>query len=256
MATLCNELNDLTKPQTTGKFSVSLAADEAQRMQCYKLRYDVFANELGAEVRGSIPGVDKDRFDDHCQHLMVRDNNSGQLIATTRLLDREGCQQTGMYYSETEFDLGGLINGDDHFVEVGRTCIHPDYRRGAALPMLWQGIARFVVAHKVDHLIGCASISLSYGSAYVNAAMRYVREHHFSAPNKRAYPRIPLQLAENEPLPDDIILPTLLKGYLRQGAIICGEPYWDEDFNVADVFVMLHCEGIASRYVRHFIDRM
>lgn len=255
MASPCSALDDLSKPQSTGRFSVSLAKDEPQRMACYRLRYSVFANELGADVRGSQPGIDKDRFDDHCQHVMVRDNHSGELIATTRLLDRDGHRHTGMYYSQTEFEVGNLLDGEDHFVEVGRTCIHPDYRRGAALPMLWQGIARFVVAREVDYLIGCASISLADGDAFAHAAMNYVRQHHFAPPEQRVYPRIPLRLDSDAPLADNVILPTLLKAYLRQGAIICGEPYFDADFNVADVFVMLDCQGIANRYVRHFIQR-
>jgi len=256
MATPFNEVSQLTKSQQENRFSVFLADSPLQRRQCYKLRYDVFANEMGAEVRGAEPGVDKDRFDDACLHLAVYDNHTNELIATTRLLDDEGRAQTGIYYSETEFDLDNILSDGCRFMEVGRTCIHPDYRRGSALPMLWQGIARLVVENQIDYLIGCASIPLSAGDKYLAALMHHVREKHFAPESLRVRPLVPLRLEQQAPMPDDVIPPTLLKAYLRQGALICGEPYWDAAFGVADVFVLLDCDQISSRYAKHFIERI
>ena len=86
--------------------------------------------------------------------------------------------------------------------------------------------------------------------------MTHIRDKHFSTPECRVRPLIPLRLDPNGPLADDVILPTLLKAYLRQGAVICGEPYWDAAFGVADVFVLLQCDQITNRYVKHFIDRI
>jgi len=132
MATPFNEVSQVKKTRQSNRFSVFLADSPLQRRQCYKLRHDVFANEMGAEVRGTEPGIDKDRFDDACRHLAVYDNHTNELIATTRLLDNQGRRETGMFYSETEFDLGNIVSDGCQFMEVGRTCIHPEYRRGAA----------------------------------------------------------------------------------------------------------------------------
>ena len=253
MATLATDLPPL---QTTAeKFSVFLAQDEAQKLECYRLRYRVFATELGAEVRGAEQGIDKDEFDDHCLHLIVRDNQRDEIIATTRLLTDAGHLHTGSFYSETEFDLSNILNQSHRFLEVGRTCIHPDYRRGSALAMLWQGIARIVIAEKIDYLMGCASIQLADGDRYLHALMRQLRQNHFSPASQRVRPYVPLRLIEQGPMPDNVIMPTLLKGYLRQGAVICGEPYLDAAFGVADVFVLLDCKHVTQRYTRHFLDR-
>lgn len=256
MATPFNEVSQLTKSPQSNRFSVFLADSPLQRRECYKLRYDVFANEMGAEVRGAEPGIDKDRFDDVCRHLAVYDNHTNELVATTRLLDSAGRDATGLFYSETEFDLSNIMSDGCRFMEVGRTCIHPDYRRGAALPMLWQGIARLVVDLNIDYLIGCASIPLSAGDKYIAALMRHIRNKHYAPESLRVRPLIPLRLEQDGNLPDEVIAPTLLKAYLRQGALICGEPYWDAAFGVADVFVLLDCDQISSRYVKHFIERL
>lgn len=256
MAMPASEVRQINDAQRKARFSVYVADTEEQRRQCYKLRYNVFAGELGAEVRGDEPGIDKDRFDDHCQHLAVYDNQSNDIIATTRLLNNAGRTTVGMFYSETEFDLGNIITDKCRFIEVGRTCIHPDYRRGAALPMLWQGIARLVVEQGIDYLIGCASIPLSAGDKYLASLMTHIRDNHYAPASLRVRPLVPLRLESDGPMPDDVIVPTLLKAYLRQGAIICGEPYWDAAFGVADVFVLLECDRITNRYSRHFIDRI
>ena len=256
MATPASVLHQLEQTKPLQRFRVEFAISPAARLQCYQLRYEVFATELGAEVRGTEPGIDKDRFDDHCTHIAVFDNKSNQLVATTRLLDNQGRVATGRFYSETEFDIASILQAGKSYLEIGRTCIHPLYRRGAALPMLWQGIARYVVEHEIDYLFGCASIPLSHGNKYINSVMLHLRDKHFSAPHLRVRPLIPLRLEADLPVADDVILPTLLKAYLRQGAVICGEPYWDAGFGVADVFVLLQSDQISNRYVKHFIDRI
>lgn len=256
MATPVCAINELHQTEQPRRFRVELAATAAMRYQCYRLRYNVFANELGADVRGHIPGIDQDRFDEHCQHIAVFDNKSNSLIATTRLLDNHGRRATGKFYSETEFDLTTILEDGKSYLEVGRTCIHPDYRRGAALPMLWQGISRYVIENQIDYLFGCASIPLSSGDKYINAVMTHLRSRHFSATDRRVRPLIPLRMEADLPLADDAILPPLLKAYLRQGAVICGEPYWDAAFGVADVFVLLQCDQITNRYQKHFLDRI
>ena len=238
------------------KFSVFLAENEATKYACLKLRYDIFANEMGASLPSDRNGLDQDQFDDHSQHLAVFDNHSNEIVATTRLLNNAGSQQTNGFYSETEFDLSNILSKPFQFTEVGRTCIHPDYRCSSALPMLWQGIARYIVENKIDYLFGCASIPFFNGDKYLRSVMHHLRAKHFSSAELRVHPRIPVRIEEIGPHADDAILPTLLKAYLRQGAVICGEPYWDAAFGVADVFVLLNCEQITDKYSNHFISRI
>ena len=252
MATQAYDVLNRIKKQE--KYSVFVANDELTKQLCYKLRYNVFAKEFGADLNSQEVGMDKDRFDDHCQHVVVYDNTTSELVATTRLLDGAGRDKTGMFYSETEFNLDNILNSDANFLEVGRTCIHPAYRRGAVLALLWHGIAGQVVSKNIDYLIGCASMPLSNGDKYITSVMKHIYQHHYAPDSLRAQPLVPLRLCLDAPQPDDVILPTLLKGYVRQGAVICGNPYWDAAFGVADVFVLLESSQITNRYTKHFIN--
>ena len=244
-----------TKSKSSSRrFSVRLAENKAEIEQCLRLRYRVFAQEMGARLSSNDEGIDKDRFDDFCKHLMVFDNETGNVIATTRLLISEDAEKSGLYYSETEFDLEQILSQPGRFLEVGRTCIDSESRKGAVLAILWQGIAEIVIKKNVDYLIGCASISLRDGDTYITSVMHALRNKHFSPNTLKARPLVPLRLEKQ--LADDVLLPPLLKGYLRQGAMICGEPHWDAEFNVADVFVLLPCEQMSQRYQRHFFERV
>ena len=237
------------------RYSVLIAEDEHTKKLCYKLRFDVFAKELGADMSIATNGEDKDRFDEHCQHLVVFDNTTNEIVATTRLLDNKGRDNIGMFYSETEFNIDNILNESINYIEVGRTCIHPAYRRGAVLAMLWRGIAEIVINNKIDYLIGCASIPLNGGDKYISSIMKHIFQHHYAPESLRVQPRIPLRLSDEENQADDAILPTLLKAYVRQGAIICGQPYYDAAFGVADVFILLESSKISCRYSKHFIQR-
>lgn len=246
--------NLAVKQEKESRFTTAVANSKKEVEQCLKLRYEVFADELGAEL-ASVAGVDHDRFDDFSKHLMVIDNSTRKLVATTRLLVDTEIIHTGCFYSETEFEISRIINRSGKFMEVGRTCVRPEYRKGAVLAMLWQGIARIVSMSKINYLIGCASIPLSSGDQYLNSLMHVIRNKHFSEEHERVRPLIPLKITPTA-VSEDVIMPTLLKAYIRQGAVICGEPYLDAGFGVADVFVLLDCNKITSRYRRHFIDRV
>jgi len=253
MATAAYDVVNLIKNQN--KYTVFIAEDEYTKNLCYKLRYNVFAKELGAAIRVKDNSLDKDRFDDYCQHLVVFDNTSNEIIATTRLLDNKGALEAGSFYSETEFNLSNVINSEVRFIEVGRTCIHPAYRRGVVLAVLWRAIADIVTKEKIDYLIGCASIPLSNGDKYISSVMKHIHQHHYAPECLRAYPLIPLRINNDLPIADDVILPILLKAYLKQGALICGQPYWDAEFGVADIFVLLESSKVTHRYSKILSER-
>jgi len=247
-------VKEVTAKRKQPRFNVRLAENHDEIKQCLRLRYRVFAQEMGARLSSNNEGIDKDRFDEFCKHLMVFDNDSGKVIATTRLLLSEDAKKSGYFYSETEFDLDLILSQPGRFMEVGRTCIEPGSRKGSALAILWQGIAEVIVRHKVDYLIGCASISLRDGDDYINSVMHVLRKKYFSPNDQRVRPLVPLR-TQQQTCEEEVVVPTLLKGYLRQGAMICGEPHWDAEFNVADVFVLLACEKISKSYQRHFLNR-
>lgn len=231
---------------------VDMASTDDDIKQCLRLRYRVFSNEMCATL-STQDGLERDQFDEHCEHLVVR-NEAGDVIATTRFMTSQHARSSGRFYSETEFDLGPVLNLQGQFLEIGRTCVDPEYRGRAALPLLWQGVARLCTMHQIDYLIGCASIPLSYGEGYTRGVLERLRLKHYAPAHMHVRPRIPLPKLE-APIAGTVILPPLLRGYLNQGAVICGEPHWDAVFNVADVFVLLDINNLAPRYARHFIKR-
>jgi len=254
MATPSEHLLTLDHPATKRSLTVLLASSKEEIEQCQKLRWNIFAKELRAQLSSPREGYDIDEFDQHCMHLMVMDTKTNKVVATTRLLTNDGARETGRFYSETEFEISSILNMNRSLMEVGRTCVHANYRKGAALAMLWQGLARMAAIYRVDYLIGCASIPLSYGDAYIASLMDLIRTKYHADSSLHVSPRVPL------PKPDiaaanSVILPTLLKAYLRQGAVICGEPHWDLSFNVADVFVLLDIDKLSERYMKHFVAR-
>lgn len=238
------------------QFVVLVAQNELEIRECLKLRYHVFAKELKAELHTNQIGLDVDQFDNHCRHIFVRDNISGEIIATTRVLNNHGADRVGYFYSETEFDLSHIRDNNKQFLEIGRTCIHPDYRGGAILAILWNGLARLAVEENIDYLIGCASISLEQGDRYVHSVLQKLKDS-MSPSDMRVQPLIPLPRREDiGKLDNKVQLPTLLKGYIRMGGLIGGEAHWDAAFNVADVFVMVDTQKLNSRYIKHFINRI
>lgn len=221
------------------------------------LRYEVFAREKGARLEDDSKGLDQDRFDPFCQHLLVKDNDSGQVIASTRLLLGEQADKAGGFYSECEFEMDALYKLPGRSVEVGRTCVDRNYRQGAAIAVLWSGLADFIHHFGIDHLFGCASTGMADGGVLTQAIMNNVRQHAMADETWRVTPKKPLS-----PLPAgaertvSAPLPPLLKAYFRLGARACGEPCYDPDFDCADILVLVDVSTINANYARHFLDRV
>ena len=215
------------------------------------LRYTVFSREFGARLKGAEQGLDIDDYDPYCRHIGVRDLNSGQLVATTRLLDHQAAASLGRFYSEEEFSLHGLCGLAGPVLEIGRTCVDPAYRNGGTIAVLLSELAEVLNEGGYRYLMGCASIPMQDGGLQAQAIMQRLRERHLCNEHLRAEPRQPLPAME---LPGNVIaeMPPLLKAYMRLGAKICGEPCWDPDFQVADVFILLKRDELCPRYARHF----
>ena len=233
--------------------SVGLAISEREILSAQKLRYRIFAEELGARLDPRTPGVDQDIFDPYCEHLVVRNDDTGQIVGTYRILSPSKARAIGNYYSESEFDLTRLQHLRPRMVEIGRSCVHPEHRNGTTIALLWSGIAKYMTDNGYDYLIGCASISMADGGHAAASIYHHLSQEHLSPIEFRVFPRcrLPMEALRQDMKAD---VPPLIKGYLRAGAYICGEPAWDPDFNTADLPILMPLSRISARYSKHFIE--
>jgi len=246
------ELNRQAEHAAQRRLITSLARNEAEVQEAQRLRYKVFAEEMGASLVSANEGTDRDIFDAYCEHLLVRESNDNKVVGTYRILSPDQAQKIGGYYSQTEFDMTRLLHLRDRMVEVGRSCVHRDHRDGATITQLWGGLAHYMQQSNYEYLIGCASISMADGGHVAASLYRKLHRIYAAPAEYRVFPRCPLPLhALNQYL--DAPVPPLLKGYLRLGAHICGEPAWDPDFNTADLFILLPMSRLSSRYAKHFL---
>lgn len=232
---------------------IGLARSHDEILEAQRLRFRVFAEELGARLQTRIPGVDQDYYDAYCDQLIVRDETEGKIIGTYRLLSPEAARRAGSYYSETEFNLDRLRHLRTRTVEVGRACIDAEYRTGGVIALLWSGIIRYMLQNHYEYLIGCASIGMADGG-HAAAGIFSQIEAHMSPLEYRVFPNCPLPL-DRIVANTDAEVPPLIKGYLRTGAYVCGDPAWDPDFNTADLLMLLPLAKINARYSRHFVER-
>jgi len=242
--------------QATRSLAVSFARSPDEIEEALRLRYQVFAEEQGARLPSAALGIDQDEFDPHCKHLIARNTTTGEVVGTYRVLSPERARHLGRYYSDSEFDLGRLAHLRSRMVEVGRSCVHPDYRTGGTIALLWSGLAQHVMEQGHEFLIGCASIGLADGGVQAAHIYNELRDSALSPPEYRVFPRCALPLdPEKLALTRGVrvSMPPLLKGYMRLGAYVCGDPAWDPDFNTADLLLLLPVSNISARYANHFM---
>ena len=239
--------------ETSSKpLTVALAGNIHEVREAQRLRYRVFAEELGAQVPGREQGIDCDIYDAYCQHLLVRDTESNEVVGTYRILSGAQARRIGGFYSDEEFDLTRLNPLRDSTVEVGRSCVHPDYRNGATIAMLWSGLCAYVLQHDYRYLMGCASIAMADGGHSAASIYRRLAETHLSPIEYRVFPRSELDLDAADS-GGETQLPPLVKGYIRVGCYVCGAPAWDPKFNTADLLMLLPLARFNPRYARHFL---
>jgi putative hemolysin len=232
---------------------IRLARTAGEVRAAQHLRYTVFAEELGARLSaGGEQGLDRDRFDAHCDHLIVRAPASNRVVGTYRILPPAGRRRAGGWYCAGEFDVARLEALADHTVEIGRACVDPAYRSGHAISLLWAGLLRYVIQHGCQYVIGCASIGTGDGGHIAASVCRRLLQGHLAPADVRVVPRRAFVLEGWREIPD-APLPSLLKGYLRLGAQVCGDPAWDPDFNSADLLMMLSLAQMNSRYVERLL---
>jgi putative hemolysin len=234
------------------RYSFLVANDSAEVLAAQRLRYQVFAEEMGANLPSPEAGLDIDYFDEFCDHLVVRDDNSGEIVGTYRMLPPNQAIRAGRLYADSEFDLSSIAKLRGSLVETGRSCVHPDHRSGAVVSLVWAGIARYMLLSGHRYLAGCASVPLSDGGSYAAGVWDILRTRHYAPDAQRVVPLDPW-VSDGVERPSRPMLPPLIKGYVRLGAEVCGPPAHDPEFGVADFFVLLDLQKIDERYLKFFL---
>lgn len=240
-------------------FAVRLASGPADLRAAQALRYAVFVEELGGDgpMVDHAARLERDPFDEAAAHLLLIDRaRGGRVVGTYRLMDAVAAQAAGRFYSEAEYDLGPLRSGGRRLLELGRSCLHRDYRGGAAMHVLWTALAEHVARTGAEVLFGVASF---HGTdlAALRQPLSYLHHHHLAPPDLRVAARPPSAAAMNL-LPAANIdrrtallqIPALIKAYLRLGGAV-GQGAWvDRAFNTTDVCLVMDTARLNDRTAR------
>lgn len=250
-----------------GEMEVRLARGAAEIEAAQELRYRVFHDELGAKAlaAGRQDRRDADRFDAACDHLLVIDTAAGGpasagIVGTYRLLRQERAAEAGGFYSNDEFELDTLVARHPglRFLELGRSCVLPEYRSKRTIELLWQGIWAYVNHHGIGVMTGCASFHGTVPAAHAGA-LSFLAQN-CRAEGEWAVPAVASRYFPMDLMPAEIVdaraalaaMPPLIKGYLRLGAKVGDGCVIDHDFGTTDVLIVLPVETISARYVNYY----
>lgn len=236
-------------------FSVSLAATPDDLRAAQALRYEVFIQELGGsgELVDHAAGLERDAFDDHSDHLLLRDDSRDEVVGVYRLMRAEHAATAGRFYSASEYDLGPLLQSGRRLLELGRSCLHRDYRGGMAMYHLWTALADYVAEHGVEVLFGVASF---HGTdiAALGQPLSLLHHRHLAPPALR--PRAvsghfqPMDLIAHDQIDAKaamVQMPALIKAYLRLGGMVGEGAFVDHAFNTTDICLILDTARLSAR---------
>lgn len=246
------------KQTTDPKFRVSIARSAEALKASQKLRYDVFVRELGGggTMVDHAETIEKDQFDPFSDHMLLYDDAIGQVVGVYRLLRMDQSRRVGQFYSETEFDLTPLRQSGRRLLELGRSCLHADYRGGIAMFHLWNGLAEYVKQHEIEIMFGVASF---HGTDIDTLAepLSLLHNRHLAPPNLRVkaqnadYQRMDLidetKLDRRKAM---LQVPALIKAYLRLGGVVGEGAFVDHTFNTTDVCLFVDTAQMSQRQSR------
>ncbi|WP_197373853.1 GNAT family N-acetyltransferase [Mycolicibacterium baixiangningiae] len=248
-------------PRTTDtpRYSLLLSTDPDLITAAQRLRHDVFTSEPGFALAGAADGRDADRFDEYCDHLLVREDTSGDLVGCYRMLPPTGAIAAGGLYTATEFDVRALDPLRPSLVEMGRAVVRHDHRNGGVVLLMWAGILAYLDRCGYDYVTGCVSVPVAGApgeppGTQVRGVRDVVRRRHAAPERYTVHPYRPVvvdgrSLDDIAP-PARVTVPPLMRGYLRLGAQVCGDPAHDPDFGVGDFPALLDKRDADTRYLR------
>ncbi len=247
-----------------GNLGVRLATGAAEIDAVQALRYRVFYEEMGAVADPATAARhrDSDRYDAVADHLVVVDHAIGPgaegVVGTYRLIRAAAADRVGGFYSADEYDISSILRFPGQVLELGRSCVAPDYRGRATMQLLWRGIAAYVFRHRIDVMFGCASLPGTDPDALASD-LTYLYHHHLAPPavRMRALPERYVDMRRMDPALIDprralTTLPPLIKGYLRLGGFVGDGAVIDSQFNTTDVAVIVKTELVTEKYNRHY----
>ena len=245
-------------PDTGPTFTVKLAETEAELRAAQKLRYDVFVRELGGggELVDHEAGLEKDRFDPYFDHMLAYDDGTGEIIGVYRMLPGERAVDIGQFYSEDEYDLSVLKDSGRRLLELGRSCLHKDYRGGSAMYHLWNGLAGYVAERQIEVLFGVASFHGTDVAALAQP-LAMLHHNHLAPPDLRVRAQAEVFQSMDLVAPQDldrraamVQVPALIKAYLRLGGFVGEGAFVDHNFNTTDVCLILDTARMNERQRR------
>ncbi|MEO1106831.1 MAG: GNAT family N-acyltransferase [Pseudomonadota bacterium] len=245
-------------PDTGPTFTVKLAETEAELRAAQKLRYDVFVSELGGggDLVDHEAGLEKDRFDPYFDHMLAYDDGTGEIIGVYRMLPGERAADIGQFYSEDEYDLSVLKNSGRQLLELGRSCLHKDYRGGSAMYHLWNGLAGYVAERQIEVLFGVASFHGTDVAALAQP-LAMLHHNHLAPPDLRVWAQADVFQSMDLVAPQDldrraamVQVPALIKAYLRLGGFVGEGAFIDHNFNTTDVCLILDTARMNERQRR------
>lgn len=247
----------VTDAAGTPRYTLLLSTDPDLVDAAQRLRHDVFTSEPGFALDGAADGRDADRFDQYCDHLLVREENTGELVGCYRMLPPPGAIAAGGLYTATEFDVTALDSLRPSLVEMGRAVVREDHRNGGVVLLMWAGILAYLDRCGYDYVAGCVSVSTHPAGEEPGSQIRGVRDfvlrRHAAAPEFTVRPYRPVMLdgktLDDIDPPKRVAVPPLMRGYLRLGTEVCGEPAHDPDFGVGDFPVLLDKRRADIRYL-------
>ncbi|MFI2837777.1 Putative hemolysin [Mycolicibacterium neoaurum] len=240
------------------RYTLLLSTEPEHIEAAQRLRHEVFTSEPGFALTASPDGLDADRFDQYCDHLLVREDGSGELVGCYRMLPPPGAIAAGSLYTATEFDVRSLDDLRPSLVEMGRAVVRADHRNGAVVLLMWAGILAYLDRCGYDYVTGCVSVPTHPAGETPGSGLRGVRDfvlRRHGAPAEytvRPYRPVVIDgrgLDDIEP-PARVNVPALMRGYLRLGAQVCGEPAHDPDFGVGDFPALLGKRNADVRYLK------
>ena len=233
----------------TDRYIVKTADKISEVRKALELRHETFfVRDLGKSLPG---GLDVDSYDADSDHLLVIERESGSVIGNYRIRSSAFHDR---FYCESEFVLRDFWDGGSHQkIEIGRACVHPDFRRGGVIQLLWRGIVEYLQAVEARYLFGCSSVSTRV-PGQIEAVWDYITRNNLFSREFGADPRTPYVF--KPVVAKDFAMPSLLGAYIKAGAKVLGNPAYDAELECADFLTILDVRELSrTRARRYFLSQ-